>query len=350
MSHINDYRAHILGLLGMNPDIVSAKGNTLTTREGWSFRDCLSQYGALPFGHNPSFAVKALTDHMESRSPVFSQPVLQDNSEQFAQELIEALGRKYRKCVFTNSGAETVEAAVKLARMKTRRRHILSVTNSFHGKTSSALACTGSTRYTSPSLDDNRHAHIPLNDGKVLEQTLNSGKYAAFIVEPVQGEGGMHRADTEWLLLAQRLCRRNNTLLVFDEIQTGLGRTGEITVSSGIGVIPDILLLAKALGAGMVPSGAMLYTTRANCREFERKHSSTFANNGLAASVGRAMLKRLYKPEKGEHDAGGNKGGTLEYVKQLSSLTDALCYRLQRRYQFPRKASPNRAVIQAVSP
>lgn len=226
MSHINDYRAHILGLLGMNPDIVSAKGNTLTTREGWSFRDCLSQYGALPFGHNPSFAVKALTDHMESRSPVFSQPVLQDNSEQFAQELIEALGRKYRKCVFTNSGAETVEAAVKLARMKTRRRHILSVTNSFHGKTSSALACTGSTRYTSPSLDDNRHAHIPLNDGKVLEQTLNSGKYAAFIVEPVQGEGGMHRADTEWLLLAQRLCRRNNTLLVFDEIQTGLGRTG----------------------------------------------------------------------------------------------------------------------------
>ena len=326
MSNINDYREKILDLLGMNPNIVSAKGNILTTQDGLSFRDCLSQYGALPFGHNPDFAVQVLRTHTENQAPVFSQPIIQNNTEQFAKELIASLGGHYKKCVFTNSGAETVEAAIKLSRLKTRRRLILSATNSFHGKTSSALACTGSTRYTACHLDDDRHIHIPLNDRKALKNTLNSQKFAAFIVEPVQGEGGMHKADPEWLLLAQQLCRKSKTLLIFDEVQTGLGRTGAMTVSSSTGIIPDILLLAKALSAGMVPSGAMLYTSKASCPEFERKHSSTFANNGLAASVGRAMLKQMQKPIQ-------RKGHTLlQHVQHLSLLTDTLCNRLQQNY------------------
>ena len=258
MHPINDYRACLIESLGMGFCIKSCCGSRIYTIEGKRLTDFLSQYGALPFGHNPSFAIQALKRHLQREAPVFTQPVFQTGCEQFARRLLEVMGGCYLRCVFTNSGAEAVEAAIKLARLKTGRRRILSVRNSFHGKTATALACHGTLRHSAKILADDRHHAITLNNREQLEAELSSGDYAALIVEPILGEGGMYPVDYSWLQLARQCCDQSSTLLIFDEVQTGLGRTGYFSVAQEYGIYPDILLLAKALGAGLIPCGALL--------------------------------------------------------------------------------------------
>ncbi|WP_207626633.1 aminotransferase class III-fold pyridoxal phosphate-dependent enzyme [Parendozoicomonas haliclonae] len=306
----------------MDLDLVSCSGNKLTKRDGTVVLDFLSQYGALPFGHNPEFAVQAVNQYLSDQKPVFCQPVMLDISKRLAERLIGAMGGAYQHCVFTNSGAEAVEAAIKLARMRTGRKKILSVHNSFHGKTSAALACTGSSRYSVSVLDTPDFDQIALNNRDTLNDALCSKEFAAFIVEPVLGEGGMVCADKVWLQRARELCKETGTLLIFDEIQTGLGRVGAISMSIKLGIDPDILLLAKALGAGVLPSGAILYNDRASCREFERKHSSTFAGNGLAAAAGLALLDHL--------EAG--QGQIFQHVENIARIIDQHCFRLKEQF------------------
>lgn len=313
----------MLDKLLMNPRIVRAEGNLLYTDTNEVIRDYLSQYGALPFGHNPPFAVGALQDHLAQNRPVFTQPIYQTATEELAELLGRLTGGQFSHCTFTNSGAETVEAAIKLARFRTGRTAILSVVNSFHGKTQAALAVTGSERYTVRHLkDDALYRKIRINDFDALGAELRTNQYAAFIVEPIQGEGGMHVAQDEWLRHAVATCRETGALLILDEIQTGLGRTGSMTIASELGIVPDVLLLAKALGGGVVPTGALLYTDRAWSAEFDRKHSSTFANNGLAAAASLAVLKELERDD----------GAVLAHVREISRQVDEHCAELEGLY------------------
>ncbi len=313
----------MLDKLLMNPRIVRAEGNLLYTDTNEVIRDYLSQYGALPFGHNPPFAVGALQEHLAQRRPVFTQPIFQTATEELAELLGRLTGGQFSHCTFTNSGAEAVEAAIKLARFRTGRTAILSVMNSFHGKTQAALAVTGSERYAVRQLkDDLLYRKIRINDFDALDAELRTNQYAAFIVEPIQGEGGMYVAQEEWLRHAVTMSPETGTLLILDEIQTGLGRTGSMTVASELGIVPDVLLLAKALGGGVVPTGALLYTDRAWSAEFDRKHSSTFANNGLAAAASLAVLKELERDD----------GAVLAHVREVSRQVDEHCAELERLY------------------
>ncbi|MDN3378977.1 MULTISPECIES: aminotransferase class III-fold pyridoxal phosphate-dependent enzyme [unclassified Pseudoalteromonas] len=324
MSLINSYRKFLTGKLELDIPISTCEYNKIYTKDGRVVRDYLSQYGALPFGHNPEFCVKAVAEHLQNKSPIFTQPIFQEETEVFAQELVDALGGWAKHVTFANSGAETVEVGFKLARIKTGRKKVLSVDRSFHGKTYSALLATNSRRHNIDHLrnSDDSFFKLALNDFDALEKELETQEYAAFIVEPIQGEGGMNVADPLWLERARKLCSKTRTALIFDEIQTGLGRTGAMCAAMDLGITPDILLLAKSLSGGLIPTGAAIYSNWVATPEFDRKHSSTFANNGLATAVGRAVIRELQKDE----------GAALTHVRKISSLVDQECERLAKQY------------------
>jgi len=287
----NIQRRRLLDKVGMDRDIVHAEGVRLTDANGNRMTDCLAQYGAVPFGHGPTPVSRALVEYLDGCGPVFVQPFTATSTTRLSERLCRLAGPEYRFAVFTNSGAETVEAAIKLARLRTGRRKILSAVNSFHGKTFAALSATGSTKYSAEQIvDDESFAKVPFNDIHALERELATGEYAAFLVEPIQAEGGMVEPTPGYLKAAERLARANGALFLLDEIQTGLGRTGHLFAAERFGVSPDALLLSKALGGGLYPVGAVLVKRQAYTKEFDRKHSSTFANGGLASCVVHATL------------------------------------------------------------
>lgn len=322
--YINHYREHLLDAVGLNLDIKSAKGNVITLRDGKKVKDFLSQYGALPFGHNPDFSIEALNLFINNESPIFIQPNIHKDAKRLAEKLANQINsEKYKHCVFTNSGAETVEVAIKLARLYTHRKKILSLANSFHGKTFNALSATGSNRFKADFIADNEaFEHVPYNDFAAIEEKLKTNQFAAFIMEPVQGEGGMITVAPEILENIIKLCKKTGTVSILDEIQTGLGRIGDFCAATLYQLSPDIILFSKALGAGVVPIGAMLYSERLHLIEFDKKHSSTFANNGLVANMGIAVIDYLTE----------NNQEKIQYIKSISKKIDAHLSALANKY------------------
>ncbi|MDR3289110.1 MAG: aspartate aminotransferase family protein, partial [Peptococcaceae bacterium] len=205
------------------------------------------------------------------------------------------------KVFFCNSGAEANEAAIKLARKFAKKNfgdqkyQIISLENSFHGRTLAALTATGQTKYQAgyEPLPEG-FAYARLNETASLEQAVNEHT-AAVIIEPVQGEGGVHPASAEFLQAARALCDRFGALLVFDEVQCGMGRTGKLFAHEWSGVRPDVMTLAKALGGG-VSIGAMLAVEQAASAFQPGDHASTFGGNPLATAVGNAVMEEMLKP------------------------------------------------------
>ena len=200
---------------------------------------------------------------------------------------------------FANSGTEAVEAGLKLARAATRRPGLLSCERSFHGKSLGSLSVTGNGIYQRPfgPLLPECQA-VPFGDLPALERALHTRRFAAFIVEPIQGEGGMIVPPAGYLRAAQELCRSTGTLLIVDEVQTGLGRTGTLFAVDEEGVEPDVLTLAKSLGGGLVPLGAMLcrrdlWMKAYGSAQTFALHTSTFGGGSLACAAGLAALRVL---------------------------------------------------------
>ncbi|MEJ2045315.1 MAG: aminotransferase class III-fold pyridoxal phosphate-dependent enzyme [Reinekea sp.] len=283
----------LLSLLNFNRKIIKAEGSYLFSEQGEAILDVTSQYGAIPFGHNPQFLMQELIRHAETLPGTMIQPFNSAAAVELARKLIDIAPGQYDHVIFACSGTEVVEAAIKMARAKTKRQGILSTQNSFHGKTMAASLATGNAYYYEPfhrpSDDFN---HIPYNDLTALETALKSEHYAAFIVEPIQGEGGMITPSEQYLNGCEVLCARYGTLFVLDEIQVGLGRTGKIFACEGQAQ-PDILLVAKALGGGLLPISACIANKKAWTKEFGQRHSSTFANNNLSASIAISVIDKL---------------------------------------------------------
>jgi acetylornithine/succinyldiaminopimelate/putrescine aminotransferase len=299
MSHLNPDRQVLLAHIGFDRHIVRAEGNELFDRDGKRYLDCLAQYGALPFGHNPACLWAAVEKARLAREPSLVQPLIAPAAEQLAARLVALAPCDDGYVTFTNSGAEAVEAAIKMARAKTRKPVILATHKGFHGKTLGAVSATGTAKYRAPFLVDTTHfAHVPYGDLAALEERLGQGDVAGFIVEPVQGEAGMIMPPVGYLAAAGQLCRKARVLFILDEIQTGLGRTGYLFAAERDGLDPDILLLAKALGGGLVSLGAAVCHTRAWSEDFGLYHSSTFANNHLSCTVGLATLDRLLQDDR----------------------------------------------------
>ncbi|ETS31363.1 aminotransferase class-iii [Photorhabdus temperata] len=321
---VNQYRESLLNSVGLELDIKSAENNRLTLSDGRVVKDFLAQYGALPFGHNPDFAITEVSKFIENKEPIFFQPNIHKKVRLLAEMLAEQIDKeKYTHCTFTNSGAETVEAGIKFARLVTGRKSILSLNRSFHGKTYSALSATGSNRFKADFIyDDKLYEHVDSENLDEIKRKLESREFAAFIIEPVQGEGGMKVIPSDTLSSILQLCKANGTLSVFDEVQTGIGRLGAFCAATLYSLKPDVILFSKALGAGISPIGAMLYSDELYVSEFDKKHSSTFANNVLAATMGIAVIEHLTKDD----------GKALTHVQEVSNYVDECLEQLAAKY------------------
>lgn len=294
--HVNPHLGKLLELVRMDKVFTRGEGNYLYDNQGKSYLDFIAAYGALPFGFNPPEIWKALEEVRSSSQPSFIQPSALDAAGELAGRLVELAPGNLSCVTFTNSGTEAVEAAIKIARSATGRMGILSTTNSFHGKTLGALSATGREYYQTPfGAPVGGFKSIPYGDLDILKEEIeNSGtEYAAFIVEPIQGEGGIVVPPPGYLAGAKELCHRHGLLFIVDEIQTGLGRTGRLFACEEENLCPDLLLLAKALGGGLYPIGACLSTAEAYTREFGDRHSSTFAANTLGCRIGIRVLDML---------------------------------------------------------
>lgn len=293
VEYVNPYLGELLEKIKLDKSFVRGEGCYLYDSEGVRYLDCIAAYGALPFGHNPPEIWEAINNVQLSREPGFVQPSALNAAGELAKRLIELVPRGLEYVTFANSGAETVEAAIKLCRSATGRKNILSTVNSFHGKTICALSATGNSSYhASFGAPCEGFSYVLFGDLDSLEDELkrNPDGYAAFIVEPIQGEGGIVVPPKGYLAGAKRICERYGVLLVADEVQTGLGRTGTLFACEEDGVTPDVMLLAKALGGGLLPIGACLSTADVYNKDFAMKHSSTFAGNSLACRVGLKVL------------------------------------------------------------
>src|SRR5688572_119524 len=277
------------------------EGSRVWDRDGREYIDFGAGIAVNALGHAHPALVAALTEQagkLWHTSNVFvSEPPLR-----LAEHLVVA-SRFAEKVFFCNSGAEANEAAIKLARKwataqgrEPVRRVILSFRGSFHGRTLAAVTATAQPKYHKgfePLPPGFRYSDF--NDLAAAEAAMATGDVCAVLVEPVQGEGGVTPATEEFLLGLRALCDRHGALLILDEIQCGMGRTGHLFACHGYGVTPDVVTLAKALGSGF-PIGAMLVGAKpADAMQFGA-HGTTFGGNPLAAAVAGAALRELSSP------------------------------------------------------
>ena len=277
------------------------QGARVWDREGKEYLDFSAGIAVCGLGHNDPDLVAALTGQAgklwHTSNVFYSEPPLR-----LAEELVEA-SRFASRVFLCNSGTEANEAAIKLVRLwaagqgrAPERRVIVSFRGSFHGRTLAAVTATAQPKYQAgyePLPGGFRY--VDFNDIAQLESAMAAGDVAAVLVEPVQGEGGVMPAGDGFLVAVRALCDRHDALLVLDEIQCGMGRTGTLFAHWQDRVTPDIVTLAKALGGGF-PIGALLAGPKVADTMQYGAHGSTFGGNPLAAAVARVALRKLGSP------------------------------------------------------
>jgi ornithine--oxo-acid transaminase len=299
--YLNEQLVRVLKTIGYDVGFQSGQGQYLFDREGTRYLDLLSGFGVFAIGRNHPALRQALKSVLDSDLPNLVQMDVSTLAGVLAERLLDYVPY-LDKVFFANSGAECVEAAIKFARSATGRPGIVYCDHAYHGLSYGALSLTDDANFRGgfePLLPG--CTLIPFNDLAALEQALSSRQVAAFIVEPIQGKG-VNLPTDEFLPGAAALCRRYGTLLIADEIQTGLGRTGRFLAVEHWNVEPDMVLLAKALSGGHVPVGALLTRKYIFDKVFNRMdravvHGSTFAKNDLAMAAGIATLE-VMKAEK----------------------------------------------------
>jgi putrescine aminotransferase len=318
--------AAILGLLDMDRTFVRAQGTSVWDTEGREYLDFLGGFGSLNVGHNHPAVLAALDQVREM--PNFLQSSLGVLAGALAHNLAQITPGNLKRSFFCNSGCEAVEGALKLARAATGKKEIIYCENSFHGKSFGALSVTGREKYQKPfePLVPGCTA-VPFGDAGALAHELKKGKAAAFIVEPIQGEGGINLPPPGYLAEARELCRRYSALFIADEIQTGFGRTGTMFACEQEGVVPDVLCLAKSLSGGIMPVGAFVTTDEIWKKAYggiEKAllHTSTFGGNTWAAAAAIAAIRVICAEKLA--DAAREKGeyllGRLRELKERSPL------------------------------
>ncbi|PQV64445.1 acetylornithine aminotransferase apoenzyme [Abditibacterium utsteinense] len=290
-AHVNPALAQVLQFIGFTSTESEARGCIVRDSTGREFLDCLGGYGTMSVGHSHPRIVAAAKRQLDKMA--FSSRVLFNAPQAaLAKKLAEISPGDLQFAFFCNSGAEAAEAAIKFARITTGRKKLISVEAAYHGKTMGALSVSGRNKYKTPFAPLITDVQtIPFNDIEALGAI--DSETAAFLIEPIQGEGGINIASDEYLQAARRRCDEVGALLVMDEVQTGLGRTGKMWGCDHAGVAPDMMLLAKALSGGAIPIGAVLGTPKV--WEFWNDapliHSSTFGGNPLACVVGLETLQ-----------------------------------------------------------
>src|SRR5579863_630347 len=308
-ANVNPHWVKLLSLLEMNATYERCVAAELFTTDGRRIVDFLSGYCVHNAGHNHPAIIEAVRDELERSGPVMLQSNVPELAGELAERLCQLAGGGLSKVFFASSGSEGVETAIKFARAHTGRVGLLACKDAFHGLTCGALSLMNGEYWRKgfgPLLPET--ATVTFGNLAELEKELATRRYAAFFVEPIQAEGGIRVPQPNYLREVQALCRRYGTLLVADEVQTGMFRTGPFLASHHFEIMPDIVVLAKALSGGLVPVSAVLMTDSIHSSVFSSfkraiVHASTFSENSLSMRAALATLDVLEGENLGERAA-----------------------------------------------
>jgi putrescine aminotransferase len=324
--YVNHPLASLLKLANGDMRFSRAEGVYLYDERERPYMDLTAGYGALNLGHNPKEVIEAV--HEAQKLPAVLLVGFNPLMGALGKTLAAILPGDLSVAVFGSGGAEAVENAMKTARAGTGRHKFVSCLNGYHGLSFGALSVCGSERFRMTVAPLLEHCElIPFGDLEVLEQALRGKDVAAFIVEPVQGEGGAVVPPQGYLNGAAELCRKYGTLLVFDEIQTGFGRTGKMFAMEHDQVIPDIVTLSKSLGSGVVPVSVSVTSEEVWKKAFGSRDRfdltiSTFAGNPAACAAALRTIEILQRdsiPDRARA-LGDYAGGRLHGLKTKHEL------------------------------
>lgn len=327
---VNPQLAKVLHTIGFDRNYVRAEGPILFDAEGNDYLDMLSGYGVFALGRSNPRIVKALHEALDLAYPNMVQMDAPLAAGLLAEKLVAYMPDGVDTVFFTNSGTEANEGAIKFARKATGKKRIIYWDHAFHGLTTGSLALNGGAEFKRGFGELLPGATmIPMGDIEALEMELKKGDVAAFIFEPIQGKG-VNLARPGFYVDAQDLCRKHDTLLICDEVQTGFGRTGKMFAYEHFGIEPDIVTMAKALSGGFVPVGAICYRRWIYEKVFHNMeacvvHSNTFGRNILAMTAGLATLSIM--EEEGVVENAAKMGaliadGLRDMMKKYEMMAD----------------------------
>ena len=290
--YLNPAVARLFRFMGLASVETKAEGWIITDSDGREFIDCLGGYGMFCLGHRHPKIVEAVKAALDT-IPMCGEILFNRPMADLAERLAEITPGNLQYSFFVNSGTEAVEGALKIARLATGRKKYIAAQNAFHGKTYGSLTATGRDLFRKPfePLLQN-FTHVEFGNIAAMEAAIDTDT-AAVILEPVQGEGGIIVPPAGYLTAVRNLCDKYGVLMIADEVQTGIGRTGKWFAVDHEGVTPDIMALAKALGGGIMPIGSFTATPEvwSGLIESPFLHTSTFGGNQMACVAGIATLK-----------------------------------------------------------
>ncbi len=292
--YINSSYPLFLQRYGIDFPSDQANGAIITDKNGKTFIDCVSGYGIYNIGHNHPTLLKDLILHLQQHQ-LHTKPLITPIQVECAKTL-SAIAPGDLQCSFLcNSGSEAIDTAIKLARLTTHKKEIITTEKAYHGFTYGALSASGISSFKKsfePIVPD--IIQVPYGEINALKKTISSNT-AAFILEPIQHEAGIIVPPTGYLKNVKRICETHNVMLILDEIKTGMGKTGAMFACEHEDVIPDILVIGKSLGGGLIPVGAVL-ARKELWKRFSLHFSmsaSTYAGNTLACQAAISTIKIL---------------------------------------------------------
>lgn len=293
---------------------VRGQGAVLWDADGNEYIDCSSGHGVANLGHAHPRVAAAIAQQANQLITLFE--TFPNDKRALLMEKLTSLTPGLERVFFCNSGTESVEAALKFARLSTGRSGVVATMRGFHGRTFGALSATYNKKYRTPFEPlVPGFSHVPYNNVDALDQAVTD-QTAAVILEVVQGEGGVYPADPDYLPAAQRICRERGALLIIDEVQTGFGRTGKVFAYQHYGITPDLLCCAKSLAGGL-PMGAVLIGEAVK-NLTPGVHGSTFGGNPLACAAALTALA-VIEEEDLPGQAAAKGAYLMDHLKAISS-------------------------------
>lgn len=325
LEHVNPYLAKLMGFAGFGVEVY-AEGTTIRDHEGREFLDFLGGYGVFSVGHRNPKVIEAVKEQLDSL-PLSGKTFFSSNQSLLAKRLAELAPEGLDYCFFSNSGAEAVEAALKFSRKaRPGRGSFVAFEGGYHGKTMGSLSVTGREKYRSafePLVPGARFATY--GDIDSLRSQVDD-TVAAVIVETIQGEGGIRIPPSGFVTQVREVCDEFGALMIVDEVQTGLGRTGSMFGVDHEGVRPDLMTLAKALGGGVMPIGCTMGTAEVWDAVFSENpliHTSTFGGNPLACAAALATIDFIQSENLSEQAS--RKGAQLlEGLRRVCEGSDLI--------------------------
>jgi len=293
-SLMNSAYPHFLKRLGLDRVAVKAEQATITDSAGKVYIDCVGGYGLFNLGHNHPKIIKALKDQLNERQ-LFTKPFITELPVRLAEHLSQISPDDLTCSFVCNSGSEAIDNAIKLVRLHKAKGEIITATNSFHGYTFGALSASGIPsfkKFFEPLVPG--MVHVPFGDIGALEDSISSNT-AAILLEPIQHEAGVSLPPENYLPEVRRICDQRGIIFILDEIKTGFGKTGYLFACEHFKVVPDILVIGKSLGGGLIPIGALI-TKKELWKKFGLNFAmsaSSFAGNILASRAALATIQIL---------------------------------------------------------